>query len=345
MGNDPEASACLPPYIQQLATAISSSDGYAVISIAAATLAVGLNLIQAVVVMLFACTWKSAYYIALCFCGLLSAVALVWHVVAIRLPHTEGCGAVPSALSIAVLVGYTAHMTAPIIHHCIADTWPRAFASHSRNRGICVLLNGFAWCETALLAAAVLSDWPSVPPTPRATSLGGNILTQRESAWEDACALPRFWSSTFSVFVSVLYFLHVLLDLVILADMTLADGKQRQYSECDSVYEYRVRGDLRQLWTKFFLLILGTSPFVATMLYQAAGPFGAHCTLFKELLPVWTLISSVMLGVALPLVHVFSDEVVAGGSIMVLRRLFCCTCSRRSRVGPQPDRVPCHQRF
>lgn len=345
MGNDPETSTCLPPYIQQLATTISSSDVYAVLSVAAATLAVGLNLIQAIVVVLFACSWKSAYYIALCFCGLLSAVALVWHVVAIRLPHTEGCGAIPSALSIAVLVGYTAHMTAPIIHHCIADTWPRAFASHSRNRGICVLLNGFAWCETALLAAAVLSDWPSAPVTTEEATAFSSIVTVPTR--EDACALPRFWSSTFSVFVSVLYFLHVLLDLVILADMTLSNkNSATPYLECESIYEYRARNDLRQLWTKFFLLMLGTSPFVATMLYQAAGPFGAHCALFKELLPVWTLIISVMLSVALPLVHVFNDEVVAGGSIMVLRRMLCCTCSsRRSRVGPQPDQILCHQRF
>lgn len=347
MTSDPASTECLPPHLQRLATTVAASDGYATVSVAASTLAVGLNLTQILVVALFACSWKSAYYFALCFCGLLSATALQWHVVSVRMPQAASCGAVPSALSIAVLVGYTAHSTAPIIHYCIADTWPRAFVSRARNRGLCILLSGFAWCETALLAVAVLSDWPSLPPVHKTSLLhpDRHEASTKDEMWDSVCALPHLWSSTFFVFVSILYFLHILLDLVILADMTIANRKQERSMEHESTEQYRVCGDLRPLWTKFFLLILGTSPFVATMLYQSSGPLDARCTLFRDSLPAWTLVSTVMLGIALPLVHVFSDEVVAGGSVHVLRKVFCCACRRGARVMPEPDRVPCHQRF
>lgn len=351
---DPEAAAAVPcpaGDLHRYAALASNSDAFVVLSAAAATLALGLNLTQALVVLCVARSWKSAYHLALSLCGLLAAAALLWHVVALRLPQsTSSCGAGPSALSVAVLVGYVAHVTAPVVHRCIADTWPRSFSGRARNRGLCVLLSGFAWCETVLLAVPVLSDWPSP--------------TRARDGTKAPCAIPRLWSSAFSTFVCALYTLHVVVDLVVLVDLSAAsssgkrnarrgppaspdahaaaqeDGNNnnRDDEDEDSVNP-RNRVDLAPLWSKFALLLLGTLPLVTTMAYHMVTLPEASCPTFRDSLPLWTLLCTVVLGVVLPLVNVCSDPVVAGGSVHVLRKFWCCcrACSGRGRrVAPSP---------
>lgn len=334
-------SNCPADQLHRFAALASGSDAFIVLSAATATLALGLNLTQALVVLCVARSWKCAYHLALSLCGLLAASALLWHLVALRMPETAGCGAIPSALSVAVLVGYVAHVTAPVVHRCIADTWPRAFSGRARNRGLCALLSGFAWCETVLLAVTVLSDWPSAPSARR--SLKG----------DPTCSIPKMWSTAFSTFVCALYTLHIVVDLVVLVDMTAASGKRalRQPPTADLTLDDedgdlpRSRVDLAPLWSKFALLLLGTLPLVTTMFYQMLTPPQAGCPTFRDSLPLWTLLCTVVLGIVLPLVNVCSDRVVAGGSVHVLRNLCCCcyVCWVRKRVGPTPDGMisPC----
>lgn len=347
---------CPAGRLHAFAAALSESNAFVVLSGAAAVLAAGLNLTQALVIMCLAWrSWKCAYHLALSLCGLLSAVTLLWHAVALRLPDA-GCGAAPSALSVALLVGYVAHVTAPVVHRCVADTWPGAFAGHARNRALCALLSGFAWCETVLLAVTVLSDWPSGAPQPAAA--GGS------SAPADPCSLPHRWSSAFSTFVCALYTLHVVVDLAVLIDITAADSKRRARGtpqplptiaaatescrreaigedEDDFFGEgpARNRVDLATLWGKFLLLLLGTLPLIVIMfqhmvvLAPAPSSGSPPCPTFRDTLPVWTLLCTVLLGVTMPLVNVYADPIVSAGSLYLIRGL-CCSLRRRRRVTP-----------
>ncbi|KAH9371181.1 hypothetical protein HPB48_005651 [Haemaphysalis longicornis] len=262
--------------------------------------------------------------------------------------------AAPSALSVALLVGYVAHVTAPVVHRCVADTWPGAFAGHARNRALCALLSGFAWCETVLLAVTVLSDWPS----------GSSPQPAGSSSPADPCSLPHQWSSAFSTFVCALYTLHVVVDLAVLLDMTASDSKRARSmpqplptiaaateschrpaigeDEDDFFGEgpARNRVGLATLWCKFALLLLGTLPLVVIMFYHMVAlaptppPAGAPpCPTFRDTLPVWTLLCTVLLGVTMPLVNLYADPVVSAGSLYLIRGL-CCSLRRHRRVTP-----------
>lgn len=345
---------CPAGRLHAFTAALSESDAFVVLSGAAAVLAAGVNLTQALVIMCLAWrSWKCAYHLALSLCGLLSAVTLLWHAVALRLPD-GGCGAAPSALSVALLVGYVAHVTAPVVHRCVADTWPGAFAGHARNRALCALLSGFAWCETVLLAVTVLSDWPS----------GSSPQPAGSSSPADPCSLPHQWSSAFSTFVCALYTLHVVVDLAVLLDMTASDSKRARSmpqplptiaaateschrpaigeDEDDFFGEgpARNRVGLVTLWCKFALLLLGTLPLVVIMFYHMVAlaptppPAGAPpCPTFRDTLPVWTLLCTVLLGVTMPLVNLYADPVVSAGSLYLIRGL-CCSLRRHRRVTP-----------
>ncbi|KAK8780251.1 hypothetical protein V5799_018408 [Amblyomma americanum] len=350
-----DAYGCPVGRLTDLAATINHSDAFVVLSAAAAVLALGANLTQALVILCLAWrSWKCAYHLALSLCGLLSAAALLWHLVALRLPeHSRaGCGAAPSALSVALLVGYVAHVTAPIVHRCVADTWPRAFAGHARNRGLCVLLSGFAWCETGLLAVTVLSDWPS-------GGGGGD-----ESA--DACSLPHVWSSAFSTFVCALYAFHIVVDLAVLVDMTASAARKARAAppqplptiaaaadscrradddddfpgDDDGASSALSRADLVALWTKFALLVAGTLPFIGFMFYlmvalppTVSSSAGRSCPSFRDALPLWTLLCTLLLGFTLPMVNACCDPVVAEGSVYIVRVL-CCSPRQHRRVAP-----------
>ncbi|KAL3216873.1 hypothetical protein MRX96_032748 [Rhipicephalus microplus] len=356
-----DASVCPGGRLHGYAAMLNQSDVFVVLSAAAAVLAFGINMTQALVILCLVWrSWKCAYHLALALCGLLSAAALLWHVVALRLPDDhgarDGCGAIPSALSVALLIGYVAHVTAPVVHRCVADTWPRAFAGHARNRGLCVLLSGFAWCETVLLAVTVLSDWPSASQQRGATSAAG----------ADLCTLPQPWSSAFSTFVCALFALHVVVDLAVLIDMTAsamrksravaapqplptiaaaADSACRRGAEVDDDDDFFGEGggsslnrvDLGPLWCRFVLLLLGTLPMIAVMFFHMVSlPPSASpnsCPSFRDVLPLWTLLCTIVLGVALPVGSVSSDPVVAEGSVHIIR-ILCCFLRRKRRVAP-----------
>ncbi|XP_050043801.1 uncharacterized protein [Dermacentor andersoni] len=358
------SEGCPAGRLHGYAAALNQSDAFVVLSAAAAVLAFGINLTQALVILCLVWrSWKCAYHLALSFCGLLSAAALLWHVVALRMPDDRGgwragCGAIPSALSVALLVGYVAHVTAPVVHRCVADTWPRAFAGHARNRGLCVLLSGFAWCETVLLAVTVISDWPSGSQQQQAPASAGGA---------DVCALPHPWSSAFSTFVCALYALHVVVDLAVLVDMTAAamrksraaaapqplptiaaaaDSACRRADDDDDDDFFGEGGcsslnrvDLGPLWCRFVLLLVGTLPMIGVMFYHmislppTSSTGGRSCPSFRDVLPLWTLLCTVVLGVALPVGSVSSDPVVAEGSVHIIR-LLCCFLRRKRRVAP-----------
>ncbi|KAH7966584.1 hypothetical protein HPB49_017888 [Dermacentor silvarum] len=338
-----DASECPAGRLHGYAAMLNQSDVFVVLSAAAAVLAFGINLTQALVILCLVWrSWKCAYHLALSLCGLLSAAALLWHVVALRMPDDHGgwragCGAIPSALSVALLIGYVAHVTAPVVHRCVADTWPRAFTGHARNRGLCVLLSGFA-CR-------------------RRPQQGG----------ADVCTLPHPWSSAFSTFVCALYALHVVVDLAVLVDMTAAamrksravaapqplptiaaaaDSACRRAAADDDDDFFGEGGcsslnrvDLGPLWSRFVLLLVGTLPMIGIMFYHmislppSSSSGGRACPSFRDVLPLWTLLCTVVLGVALPVGSVSSDPVVAEGSVHIIR-LLCCFSGGRGGWHP-----------